>query len=750
MKLRPTSCSSLLLVVMASTGCTLFNQPDRSKLDAHDGGMNGDAAMDADAGEGGAALERCGNGVDDDGDGFVDCEDRADCGGDPACCEAMDEDFSCPDPSGAPWCHPWRGQGWDDVGTGAINGMGVLRLGATNDGLYVSNGCLPLAKGARIEVRMGMETPAACAPGACRAAMVLTAAANPLRSRNRFYEDLGVEYVQDEGGWAIRITQGGRVLLRHPVETMGNALTVEVSVGPAVDASGASVLAATVRLDPASRAEEVVHNLPFVRNTDLLPDCVGGSPGLRLALEGSGDARFEQLRFGERQCANPTLFESPRDAKPLCLPAPDGGLPDAPTCIPLVAPLDSRAPRWAVEDGSGPGAATSFGVLLHPALASFCDGASCAGTSSEGPWLAAVDVTDADPSLGLLGRIGFATETFRLGDARWNTSNAWSGVEGDAPALGGTNPTCLPDEMCAQSDPSVGHPSLLLLPSGASPNAGFLAVEAEGETNQREIHVFSLSDPTGPGVSTSPRLRFCPLDATSCPGGTTVSSCLALHTPLLLPPVGFAAGLPRADLASWNNQAWLLFSCEEKTRGTTLRAVALDLLTSKASEAFTVRTATGANEEALHIGGLVDLGGEVEFVSEERALLRLWTLTTDPRTGRRRLSLFEGVVSLPATVPSNLSDVTFPTLRPYPVTPLTDLSSLRAASSELDAFCSTGRCRLEGFDVAAVAKPADAQVSATTLRFLFAVRRGLQTRLFPFEQQWPVPVRGSPPGGEGG
>ncbi len=723
-----------LLLGCTQLACTLLNAPDRTLLDAGrpDGGM-GDAGDGGDGGDGGPPPEVCDNGLDDDEDGFVDCADT-DCAARQACCAPGSGGFACMPSTTSDWCPADAGGNWRRHGdVVASSGSFVLRGGAV-----LRNACLDLLGGH--EVSATLDVTGCGDPSQCRAALVFTAASAPRGSR--FYEDLGVELVPAGSSVELRLTQGGRILRRAPLDD--SRVPVTVRFAATALASGRRSLVAAVLSDRLSGGPYLVEGFEVADVEALVPlaECGGvEGAGLRLAVEGSGGAVVASLATEPLECSSPAGLQPPAgDADlPLCLTE------GARTCRALPGPADGP---W---------------TLGAPALSGRCSSSDCSRVA----WSLLVEATDADPTLGLFSDIGYAVLGAESSGA-WSAS--WDGPGSGQPLLGGPNPTCLPEEApCESVDASEGHPTLLELPAfGAEGSSDFLVVTEHREPpgsdadSGRWLQLwFRTSGPLG---AYDPVGRLFPgagrpsgPDCGTPDGGMaespcverSVEACRAVDTPELV------AQVP-GDLGRDGYGAWLLFRCVPDSGVGADRLMAARVRVGL-KNGFLPPTDVPFDEASLRpvaSGGIVDLAAVVDFaeastmpsggggvdggvdggVGEAQAAeLRLWILGVDARTGERRVGLWAGRAQA-----STLSEG-LPELKPHPGNPLFDLAYLQGASSDVRAFCRDGdRCVLEGLDVAEVRPRALSDGTPRRYRFLFAIRKGRETRLFPLEQQWPA------------
>ncbi len=714
-----------LLVLLGCTqlACSLINAPNRDLLDAGR----------ADGGDGGSPQEVCDNGLDDDGDGFADCADT-DCAARQACCAPGSGGFACAPSVAGDWCPDDAGSVWRSFGDPTASDE-VFRF--PMEGSVLRRTCLELVGGQ--QVRATLDVTGCADPSQCRAALVFTAASAPRGSR--FYEDLGVELVPTDAGPELRLTQGGRVLQRATMDEPRVPVTVRFVAGAV--ASGRRSLLAAVLSDRLSEGPYLVEGFEVADVEALVPlaECGGvDGAGLRMAVEGDGGAAVASVGVEPLECSSPAGLRPPAgDADlPLCLAE------GASTCRALPEPADGT---W---------------TLGAPALSGRCSSSGCDRVA----WSLLVEATDADPTLGFFSDIGYAV----LGaESTGAWSAAWDGPRSGQPRFGGPNPTCLPDGApCDSVDASEGHPTLLELPADREDRASDFLVVTEhreppmsGADSERWLQLsFGSSgalgayDPVGRLYPNTGRLSGCNMPDGGMPDGgmpdspctvRAVEACRAVDTPELV------AQVP-GDLGREGYGAWLLFRCVPGP-GAGMDGLMAARVQVGLQDGFLAPVDVSIEPDSLRpvaSGGIVDLAAVVDFaeaaasgggdggpdggVGEAQAAeLRLWILGVDARTGERRVGLWAGRAAEP-TLSGGL-----PELKPHPGNPLFDLAYLKGVSSDVRAFCGdAGRCVLEGLDVAEVRPQALSDGTPRRYRFLFAIRKGRETRLFPLEQQWPA------------
>lgn len=346
-----TSAFFVAFSMATSVGCQLVWTPLRvdGGLDAAAADASNLDALELDARGPDASTMRvervCDNRMDDDGDGYSDCNDP-DCFGSDACCDStsgisLDAEFGSSVPP------LWEGSGVTLESAGERTRFGF----ADSRAFLVRRICVPMALGARISFTLagGGVTPA-------RFALVLTP--RPERGPSGFLDELALRFDQSmrmqvtrsgaafplvescvHGSDAGESLDGGR---QDSVQLSGgDGATVVLDLRPSV-VGGQTALLAKVsvqnRSGPCSMATVVLDDVPIfladlVRTEDGTSSCEE-SPGLFLALEGSGPSTFAfvgsptpRLEVRSRQCATPAVFSVPRVVveAPDVVPSGSGG-----------------------------------------------------------------------------------------------------------------------------------------------------------------------------------------------------------------------------------------------------------------------------------------------------------------------------------------------------------------------------------------------------------------------------------------
>jgi hypothetical protein len=706
----------LVAVVPLLTGCLMLNERDATQAVVRDGGPDAprpDVPFDVppdhdggvDGGDGGTCPgpgcfeTDCTNGIDDDGDGLVDCADF-DCASFPGCCTdgALELQASWdPEstisalwravPTGSPY--PSRGSETAvDGGTGSTFLYGFEPHMPTG---VLRRSCTPLALGARLRVTMAPQGAPGCTDTACDrfAAVVLTAAEDSLPGR-RLLDDLAVT-VQANG--LVRVTQGGASLGSTRVE-LGPTGRAElgIEITPGVDHRGRPALFATVevtdRMAGTGRVQ-LLDRTPFLLQRDLIDhvaDCAK-MPGLFVAVEGQGDrVRVEPLTVERLECANPSQFAEPdRDTATL-------------------TPYHLDLGDWA------------SGGLGAPALASTCDVGETGCFVNEGPpgvrWDLLIEATNVDPGLARFTHVGWS-----MGHAmglEWDAPTGWITDALGPPKAGHDPPTCLdggdgPD-ACGGAR-SLRDPGLLPVTNelGQLTPTGFIVTYARehepavqsGARDVFALHVQTMHADPYERFESSEGLKWTP----------TQAGCDSLRDPEIIPQ----SHEPGAGY-------FLLYTCERNGLPPEVHRIALtDLLVVVPGTRETVLSPSMLG--AFAQGGV--RAAEAVVVSDPQEvrppLVRAWFVARDA-AGRPSVGMAMGQGQTFGELPD---------LVPYPGNPV-----LWVDDVALGGPCGDD-CELVGLDVVRRADDARSVDTPITLRFVVARRvDGHDYELAPLEQLW--------------
>ncbi len=618
--------SILALIGHVLGGCTLVNAPDRDRLDAasFDGGM--DASDPEDAGDADSdepdppdtgvdadtrPPENCANGVDDDDDGLVDCEDF-DCAAETAAC--CREAAPAPDLAITDWPSNLDDD-WDAtlrVDSSAI--FPEVRGGETTPSVLrfsrsraphalVLESCVPLGQGAQLRARFGPRGDAESF-----AALVLTPV-DEQRVPRRLPAELAVTFY---GSGRVEVSQDETVLARSDelsplTETLFYDLDVDRPVD--VDDAGRGVLRANVTIRDTMNDERFAWSAPLIALENLFFDRAScqDSAGLRLAFEGAAGAtdvvEVGAVTVGQLACTNPGQFLRRLDD-----PLSAGDVPGVVTAS-LDFDATERDPRWADE------------AMLSASLLGI------SGTPNP-VWHVAAEATNDQPELVTTARVGWA-----IGyafESTWNV-DTWSDAS-EQPVVGQAPPSCL-DGSCTTAPPAARDPHLFA--TGSQVN---LVYAAERNTSERfEIHFASA-------LSTSPATGASLLTLEDEPG------CDSLRDPAIVPR---DTGPEDTGLPSY----WLFFTCERANAPPTIRARALEV---------DLMGLGPTTEPSVEVLSAADLGSFArDGVRSPEPVLdgdvyRLWFLGLDQVTG----------ASVGVAVGQPKTPGALPTLVPYPANPI--------------------------------------------------------------------------------
>ncbi|MBX3247065.1 MAG: hypothetical protein KF901_07785 [Myxococcales bacterium] len=699
--------ASLTLVALALTGCTILNAPDPGLLeqdggvDAGDGG-DPDASDASDASDAGDAdppdarpREICNNGVDDDGDGLVDCEDF-DCASDPDANCCVPDVVVPPLVDQGPW--PMDLARWQpalETRRPLVEGGRITRFEGIDPFAIVYDECVPLALGARVRAsfRALGPTPAAMCDGDGRCDALAALVLSPVdtqRVGRRLLDELAITF---HASGRVEITQAG-ALVAEPVAlapSPAQDYSVDLTLTADVDAAGRAALAASLRVTlTGTTLLEWRGTILEQRNLVTEPGApCEAVPGLYLAVEGRGVGVEvgPGFRVDPLDCTNPSQFT--REGRPLTagevLGTPTASLGfDEP---PHEAP---RQPRWASE------ALRSSALLAHPCVSPAPTSSAC--------WHVLVEATNDQPELSTTARvgwsIGYAQELEN--DASWSRVRWRHGRED--PWFGPAPASCL-DGSCTPSAAAREPHAFALRAAGSTVPAVVFA--RERMTSERfDLHYRRLD-----GFSDSALVH----------AAADEPDCDSLRDPAVAPRV--------VDLdAPEPDDYWLFFTCMKDGARSTLRAIAarridgfevvpgarsVEVLTSDDLGLF-ARDGVRSPEPIFDAYVEPTPDGPVT-----RYVYRLWFLGLDDVAG----------ASVGVAVGQQAVDGELPRFVPYPANPIL---------TRLDrAFEDCAGCTLDGVSVARHGASPD------RLRFLVTRRvpmpaMGRRFELVALDQPWRV------------
>ncbi len=505
----------VLLFVVAlvfASGCSILNKPDDKYLDAntYDTGDAGTDTMDAmDAMDtmdtnvpdtnpdiGRPFEQACGNGLDDDGDSLIDCDDY-DCASEPSCCVAGMEILST---------------SWDTFrGWRATNGEQPVAessklvefLSSDPIGLAYEE-CVPLAQGMKLEFRVTITDSES---GFTKVVLGPNTMASPT---DGLFADLGIRFDSGEAAVSGEPAPPRETHLEVGGESVWSAsLDIGVTYRVSVDITPASrpvvgveelVMLASVTMTNAADIDDTRESGEhlFITQEQLVRSATGTCkdiPGLFVAVEGVGETgtgaaagEVGRLVVSEQTCANPAVFLE-ADATDLTFPK-----------------LGFTGETWGARRVS------------HPGLIEDVSG-----------WTSVFEATNLDPGLVRAGvRVGYAVGQSSVGF--WNDGDWIPAMT--TPLIGSDPPSCMPGVPCAVGA-SMREPAIAVLGDGSR----VLAHAEESATpNVFEAVVSS--------ASLAELERISPTDMTSC-GSVRDPFVLPVGTQLLVfftcvtPPLEF-------------------------------------------------------------------------------------------------------------------------------------------------------------------------------------------------------------------
>jgi hypothetical protein len=281
-------------VAMWTMGCSFLNAPNRN-LTPPDGGVDG----------GGIELF-CSDGLDDDNDMAVDCEDT-DCSEEPACCERRRTTLSY-DWTGADLSDAWSftPTTWSPLrpsfgGTTFVGGF----VPTDTPRALVSLDCVSLGLGGWVATTLHATDSGGCsASETCDdyAGVVLTAVTDSTPG-SRLQDEIAVTL---HAGGLVLVTQAGTEVARATAGVEQD-VEVEIEVRPMLDESNRPTLIAAVTVDGDIVLEDFTVTL--TENLISTGDCAE-IPGLHVAAEGQGDLVYVgPVEAAKQDCANPSQFD---------------------------------------------------------------------------------------------------------------------------------------------------------------------------------------------------------------------------------------------------------------------------------------------------------------------------------------------------------------------------------------------------------------------------------------------------------
>ena len=655
--------SMTVLLALLVSGCSWLNSPNRELLP--DGGVDG----------GGIELF-CDDGMDDDEDTAVDCED-SDCDQEPACCElratTLSEDWADANLSDDWSFAPTDGGAWSPSrpmmgGTTYVGGF----LPNDSPRALVSRDCVSLALGGWVETTLRSTDGSGCNQSeACeRYAGVVLTVANDSTLGSKLQDELAVSL---HAGGLVLITQAD-VEIARTTAGIDEDVEVDIELRPMLDEMNQPIMRAEVTID----GEAVLEGFEVVPIENLVTDgdCAE-IPGLRVAAQGRGDGVYVgPIQTAKQDCANPSQF-------------------DEQSAILSGATLNFT-PTWMEA------------YVGSPALA------SSRSSVSDVQWDLMVEGSNNDPELEPTTHIGYALGHARVavdegGDWRLDT---WESSE--TPKVGDDPPSCL-DGSC-DDNRSLREPHLLAELNEAQELRDLVlsfARELVSDPLERDLFGVQIVRPLG-GPST-------PL---SLPGAPTLSpdeipECISLRDPALIPVD------PEAQ-----EGYWLFFTCVDGVAAPSeIHAVRISRALEVVQEGGGPmrRVVLVASELGpFAVGGIRSPEPLISF-EPDGLRLRIWFLAQST-PGDWSVALAEArthdITSLEFELPEAL---------PFPVNPILSNSSTLVRSGCLDEECS-----ITGIAVAPRADDLS-RLRFLLARRLNLPGGGRTDQLVPLEQSWSTP-----------
>ncbi|MFO0682253.1 MAG: hypothetical protein U0234_09380 [Sandaracinus sp.] len=680
---------ALALGILAPTaGCSIVHHADPGYRPRDTGPMDG--GPDPDAWEPDVGMDgqtdawmcphttegECGDGLDDDCDGVVDCADSdcliahaAECcgmGGTPTV-----ETFSKSGglwSTSANWVTPADMSGrivvagsdgaLTDMGTGALVGM-------------TNRACLGVDLG--LELRFQMRA-LPCTDAECDGRMEVVV--GPSTSfTGMLTDDLAIRGVAESatsGRLRLEVVQGGQVRARSTQPFEGNDTTIVVNLAPGL-ASGQPAIVATV-IAQAGGVSETLWTQEYVTQRDVYG--TSSCHGLRLGIQGTGThVALDDVSIAQLDCSNPARFDQVRNDA------------DALDAVTLSVSNTAHTAGWG------------RGGIGDPALVS----ATVAGSAR---FMLLFDGSPVDRASDVIGRLPLA-----IGGADTTTT---SGSDVVLPSdcnlwipRGTSHPACMPLSETTSHYALVEAGTLAMrdptfYPEQRTGDVTSLRMAWVGEQDgQSGLHLYT----TVTNVASSTRVLGLP-EATEIQGEN--ETCGSIRNPLLLPLLGSStdwllfyvcdAFPPRVHAALLQNDG---------TRDIATRLPDIELGPSQLG--------------TLAQQGVTDIAGVV-FDYPDAPTYRLW-MTARP-TPRSSVVLFaEG------TPPAGSPAGTPPVFHAFPGNPVL------TATSTVFGDCGAG-CQLRGITATRVVGHRT-QVRLLVERWV-DTGTGLDYSLVPLEQIWPT------------
>jgi hypothetical protein len=643
-------------------GCTLLNAPD---LDLTPPESPGPERVEL----------FCSDGTDDDEDLDVDCDD-SDCAQEPACCEERRTTLSYDwtpvslDDAWSPSPEPWVPSRTSEDGITYVGGFGV-------DGApraLISNDCVSLGLGGWVQGALRSGDSGECVPDEpCDdyAALVLTASSGAAGGL-RLQDELAVTLY---AGGLVSITQAGVQVARTSVDVTGD-VALDIEVRPELDETNRPLLTADVKIDNVVILEDFVV-LPI---ENLLSDgACADVPGLRIAVEGSGDRVLAgPLSTAKQDCANPGQF----DEQSATLRAEN---------------LDFD-PSWVEAYVGAPTLASSTNSL------------------SDVQWDLIVEGSNWSPELEPTTHVGYAIGHARIASdpgGNWRLEG-WS--TSATPKVGADPPACV-DPGC-EDNRSVREPHALaeLSESGTLRDLTLaFAREIVAAPTERDRFGVQVARPIGaPGSSLT-----LPSAATVEPDD--VAGCISMRDPSLIP----------VDPDALDGY-WLLFTCiEDAQPPRQIRALRISRSLELVLEAGAPvqRLVLDADELGPFAAGGIRGAEPVIRFAEDGLRLRVWFVARDA-DGHASIALAEA-----RSHDRSLFPLEFPEPLPFVVNPV-----LRPDATIVRDGCGSDECTITGIAVTPRADDPERLRFVLARRLKETEPSGAEIfELIPLEQAWSTP-----------
>jgi hypothetical protein len=616
MTTAPAIAASRLIafvLLLAAGGCSLLAAPDAVIPNEPDVGSRDGGGIDGGPHDGGpmdgcvASTElACGDGIDNDCDGLVDCVDY-DCAARPQCCSG----------GGTTTEFDWTNlTGWRPVPAGGFSPQTRdNRLVSFGDDVaaIVRSACQPMELGMQIETTFYPH-----GTGESFAAIVLTPTDERASNTDRLLDDLAVT-VNQQGD--VTVTQAGAPLAPPILGFAGvdEALGVTVSITPGLAEEQPAMLATVEIRRNGADATLVLDAHPFLRRTDLIraPGCERVS-GLHVGLEGSAaGVHLGTFRQSGLACADPSHFEAPPSGEDRVL-------------------VSQPAPAAFLNLGLGPWAG---GGAAAPALVA----SKVNAASSDIRWDVFVDAADVDRRVELINDIGFSIGHSVSSDS-WELWNA-----PPAPVLGSCHPSCV-------GMPPVGCTAMCGVPSVREPSV--IGVMNSDNVLSELLVAAAQRTPEPPFAYTLVFAATVPPDDTSWAPRPVIfaeAMCDSYRHPSLVP-----AG-PRAV----DHGYWLFFTCEKSGDVSEIHAARLQSTGAIAAQPVPVLRA--ADLGAYAAGGVSAAEVLMQFRTSGStfdAVYRMWFVARDRGGARVTVGVAQAQVTSQTSVPDP------PAFAAYPANPV--------------------------------------------------------------------------------